>query len=172
MTDQPDQIGPFELSWDSTRLQMDRVVTALRASYWSPNIRRDLVERAAANSLTLGAYDHTSGEQVAYARVVTDRATFAYLCDVVVFDGFRGRGIGKLLVAAVLAHPDLQTIRRHALATRDAHGLYAQFGYEPVPQGNWMQRKGDPSLWQDVRRADVTERDGGRDITPADGSAR
>jgi GNAT superfamily N-acetyltransferase len=162
----------WELSWERSRLQIDRVHAALAASYWSPNIRRDLVELAAANSLTLGAYDRASGEQVAYARVVTDRATFAYLCDVIVFEGFRGLGIGKLLVAAVLAHPELQTIRRHALATRDAQSLYAQFGYEPVPQGNWMQRKGDPSLWQDVMKRDVTERDDGRDIMPADGSAR
>jgi GNAT superfamily N-acetyltransferase len=144
----------IELSWDPGRLQFDRIHAALATSYWSPRIRRDLVERAAANSLTLGAYRSTTGEQVAYARVVTDRATFAYLCDVIVFEGSRGEGIGKLLVESVLEHPELQTVRRHALATRDAQGLYARYGYEPVPQGNWMQRKGDPSAWQDVNESD------------------
>lgn len=138
----------WELSWEKSRLQLDRVHEALAASYWSPRIRRDLVDRAAEHSLTVGAYDRTTGDQVGYARVVTDRATFAYLCDVIVFEGFRGQGIGKLLVEAVLAHPDLTTVRRHALATRDAQGLYAQYGYEPVPVGNWMQRKSDPSAWQ------------------------
>jgi GNAT superfamily N-acetyltransferase len=139
-----------ELSWDPSRLQMDRVIAALRASYWSPNIRPELVERAAASSLTLGAYDQASGEQLGYARVITDRATFAYLCDVITFEGHRGRGIGKRLVEAVLAHPDLQTVRRFALATRDAHSLYARYGFSPVVATNWLERKSDASAWQDV----------------------
>lgn len=140
----------IELSWDPARLQMDRVTAALRASYWSPNIRPELVERAAANSLTLGAYDRASGEQVGYARIISDRATFAYLCDVITFEGHRGRGIGKMLVEAVLAHPDLQTVRRFALATRDAHTLYTRYGFTPVVAGNWLERRGDASAWQDL----------------------
>jgi GNAT superfamily N-acetyltransferase len=131
----------IDLSWDPARLQFDRIHAALAASYWSPGVARDLVERAAANSLTLGAYDRQTGEQVAYGRVITDRATLAYLCDLIVFDGFRRQGIGKALVAAVVAHPDLQTVRRHLLATRDAQGLYAPFGFQPVVAGNWMERR-------------------------------
>lgn len=154
MSDPLDPTSAVELSWDPTRLQMDRVVAALRASYWSPNIRPELVERAAANSLTLGAYDRASGEQLGYARVITDRATFAYLCDVITFDGHRGRGVGKAMVEAVLAHPDLQTVRRFALATLDAHSLYARYGFTPVDATRWMDRKGDPSAWQAVTKPD------------------
>lgn len=148
--------GPaaFELSWDPSRLQMDRVIAALRASYWSPNIRPELVRLAAANSITLGAYNRSSGDQVGYARVISDRATFAYLCDVITFEGHRGRGIGKAMVEAVLAHPDLQTVRRFALATRDAHALYARYGFTPGDATRWMDRKGDSSAWQEVISTD------------------
>lgn len=137
---------PFHLSWDPSRLQFDRIHDALATSYWSPGIRRDLVEQAAANSLTLGAYLST-GEQIAYARVITDRATLAYLCDLIVFEGFRGQGVGKALVDAVLGHPALQTVRRHLLATRDAHALYARFGFAEVPAGRWMERRNRRSAW-------------------------
>jgi predicted GNAT family N-acyltransferase len=129
----------YELSWDPKRLQFDRVHTALAGSYWSPNVSREIVERAAANSLVLGAYRQDDGEQIAYARVITDRATLAYLCDVIVFDGHRKSGVGKALVSAILAHPDLQTVRRFLLATQDAHGLYAQYGFGPVVDGRWME---------------------------------
>lgn len=127
------------LSWDPSKLQFDRIHAALARSYWSPRVRRDIVERAAAGSLCLGAYDRASGEQIAYARVITDRATFAYLCDVIVFEGHRGDGIGKALVAAVLAHPELATVRRMLLATKDAHGLYEQFGFSRVAEDRWME---------------------------------
>lgn len=126
----------FELSWDRARLQFDRVHAALAGSYWSPGVSRDVVERAASNSLVVGAYRRASGEQIGYARVITDRTTFAYLCDVIVFDGARGAGVGKALVQAIVDHPDLQTIRRSLLATHDAHGLYVRFGFERVgPSG-------------------------------------
>lgn len=137
-----------ELSWDQARLQFDRIHAALASSYWSPGIRRDLVERAAQESLTLGAYSPSTGEQVGYARVITDTATFAYLCDVIVFDGFRGQGIGKALVAAVVDHPDLATVRRLLLATRDAHALYDRFGFGPVVSERWMERRRPDSVWQ------------------------
>lgn len=150
MSERTDPDMAVELSWDPSRLQMDRVIAALRASYWSPNIRPELVVRAAENSLTLGAYDRASGEQLGYARVITDRATFAYLCDVITFEHHRGRGIGKALVEAVLAHPELQTVRRFALGTRDAHSLYARYGFTPGDPTRWMDRKGDASAWQDV----------------------
>lgn len=137
----------FELSWDPARLQFDRIHRALAASYWSPGVRRAVVEDAAARSLTLGAYRPT-GEQIGYARVITDFATLAYLCDVIVFDGFRGQGVGKAMVAACVAHPELQTVRRHLLATRDAHALYAGFGFQPVVADRWMERVSPRSVWQ------------------------
>lgn len=142
----------FTLSWDSARLQFDRIHAALAASYWSPRIRREIVETAAANSLCLGAYEAATGEQVGYARVITDRASFAYICDVIVFDGRRGRGIGKAMVEAILSHPDLQTVRRFMLATKDAHGLYAQFGFGGVDSDRWMElmeTKSPATAWQD-----------------------
>jgi len=92
-----------------------------------PGIHRELVERSIERSLCFGAYE---GErQLGFARVVTDGAGFAYLCDVFVVDAARGRGLGKQLMEFVFAHPDLQRVRRFMLATRDAHGLYAQYGF-------------------------------------------
>ena len=103
---------------------------SLRTSYWARGIPREVVERSVRNSLCFGAY--LGPRQVGFARVVTDRATFAYLGDVFVVPEHRGRGVSKRLVQAVLAHPDLQGLRRFLLATRDAHGLYAQFGFTPL----------------------------------------
>ena len=144
----------IELSWDPARLDLDRVHAALASTYWSPRVRRDIVERAVANSLCVGAYDRATGAQVGFARLITDRTTFAYLCDVVVFDGYRGQGIGKRLVRETLAHPELQTIRRCALVTRDAQELYARHGYQPVVPGRWMERMGPNEFWQEPPEAE------------------
>jgi len=118
-------------STDRARLDIDAIHDFLsHESYWVPDIRREFVERGIANSLCFGAYD--GGRQVAFARVVTDGAGFAYLCDVFVVQEARGRGLGKRLMDFVFAHPDLQRVRRFMLATRDAHGLYAQYGFTPI----------------------------------------
>jgi GNAT superfamily N-acetyltransferase len=121
----------LEISTDPSRIDLDVVYGFLRTSYWAQTRSRDEVERSIANSIAFGAY--TSGRQVAFARVVTDRAVFAYLADVFVVPEFRGRGISKALMRAILAHPDLVGIRMILLRTQDAHGLYAQFGFEEVP---------------------------------------
>lgn len=120
----------YEVSSDPERLDLDVIHGFLRRSYWSPEIPREVVERALRNSLGFGAYHH--GAQVGFARVITDRATFAYVADVFVLEEHRGRGVSKLLMQAVMAHPELQGLRRWSLATRDAHGLYRQFGFAPV----------------------------------------
>jgi GNAT superfamily N-acetyltransferase len=99
-------------------------------SYWARGISRERVERALAHSHCFGAYD--GDVQVAFARVVTDYATFAYLADVFVLPSHRGRGVSKQLIAAILAHPELQGLRRWHLVTYDAQGLYAQFGFMPL----------------------------------------
>ncbi len=138
----------IEFSHDPTRIDLDRVHGALSQSYWSPGIRRELVEKAIAHSLVLGAY--LAATQIAFARVVTDRATFAWLCDVWVDEGFRGQGIGKALLARFEAHEDLQSLRTWGLGTRDAHGLYAQFGFGPCPADRWMIRRFPDSQWQDA----------------------
>ena len=120
----------IDISTDSTRLDVDLIVRVLRDSYWAAGRPRDVIERSIANSLCFGAY--LGAEQIAFARVITDRAVFAYLADVFVVPEFRAQGVGKSLVAAILEHPDLQGLAVFLLRTRDAHGLYAQFGFIPV----------------------------------------
>ena len=99
-------------------------------SYWAKNIPFDVVERSITNSLCFGIYK--DGKQVGFARWVTDRATFAYLCDVYVAQEFRGLGLSKKLMSFMMFHPDLQGLRTYYLGTLDAHGLYAQFGFKPL----------------------------------------
>jgi GNAT superfamily N-acetyltransferase len=127
----------LEISTDPARLDIDEIHGFLRESYWAKGRQRTVVERAMAHSLCFGAY--LGGRQVAFARVVSDRAVFAYLMDVFVLPEFRGRGISKALMRAVLHHPELQNLRVFLLATRDAHGLYEQLGFKPLRNPNdWL----------------------------------
>jgi len=121
----------YAISTDPQRLNIDAIHGYLSRSFWAAGISRELVAKSIANSLSFGLFDGAS--QVGFARVVTDRATFAYLCDVYVLESHRGRGLGKWLIDAVMAHPDLQRLRRFQLVTRDAHGLYARHGFT-VPE--------------------------------------
>ena len=121
--------GAYEVSTDPARLDVAAIHRYLIRSYWSPGIPREIVERAARHSLCFGAYLKASGEQVGFTRVVTDHATFAYLCDVYVLEAHRGHGLGKHMMRAAMAHPALAGARRILLATRDAHGLYRQHGF-------------------------------------------
>jgi GNAT superfamily N-acetyltransferase len=120
----------------------------LASTYWSPRIRPEIVDRAIANSIVAVALAEPDGGLAGFARVVSDRATFAWLCDVVVVESHRGRGVASLMIRALEAHPDLQGLRRWCLATRDAHGLYERHGYTPVTPNAWMERKAPPSAWQ------------------------
>jgi GNAT superfamily N-acetyltransferase len=95
--------------------------------YWSEGIPRSTVERAMKNSLCFGLFD--AGKQVGFARVISDYATYAYLCDVYVLEPYRGKGLGTWLMSCVMKHPELQGLRRFTLLTRDAHGLYRKFGF-------------------------------------------
>jgi GNAT superfamily N-acetyltransferase len=127
------------ISTDNNLLQTDVIFAMLEASYWASGRSRAVILKSLAHSLNFGAYQN--GQMIGFARVVTDYAVFAYLCDVVVLEGFRGHGVGKQLMQAVLAHPDLQGLRRFMLATRDAHGLYAQFGFEVLSNPErWMHK--------------------------------
>jgi GNAT superfamily N-acetyltransferase len=119
----------YEISTDPARLDVAAIHAYLTRSYWSPGIPLGIVERALRNSLCFGIYESASSAQVGLARVVTDYATFAYLCDVYVLEGHRGHGLGKRLMRELMAHPALTGARRAMLATRDAHGLYAGFGF-------------------------------------------
>jgi GNAT superfamily N-acetyltransferase len=135
--------GAYVVSTDPTRLDLAAVHRYLARSYWSPGIPEDVVRRAAAHSLTCGLYHDTAhgAEQVGYARAVTDRATFAYLADVYVLEAHRGRGLGAWLVGTLLSHAALQGLRRTALMTRDAHRLYARFGFRPAARPeSYMER--------------------------------
>jgi N-acetylglutamate synthase-like GNAT family acetyltransferase len=135
---------------DPARLDLDAVHGFLRSAYWSRGIPRALVERAAANSMVFGVYDESApgAPQVGYARVITDKATFAYLCDVFVLPLHRGRGLSRALMRVILAHPDLQGLRRFCLLTRDAHGVYTPFGFSPMQ---------DPSRYLEIARPNLYE---------------
>jgi GNAT superfamily N-acetyltransferase len=121
--------GAYEIATDPARLDVSAIHAYLTRSYWSPGIPIGIVERALRHSLCFGAYECAGGAQVGLARVVTDYATFAYLCDVYVLEEHRGAGVAKLMMRELMAHPALTGARRIMLATRDAHGLYAGFGF-------------------------------------------
>jgi GNAT superfamily N-acetyltransferase len=138
-------MSDYEISTDRARLDIGAIHAFLTQSYWSPGIPRATVERAIANSLCFGAFQQ--GAQVGFARVVTDRTTFAYLCDVYVLEEHRGRGLAQQLMTRVVEHPDLQGLRRILLATRDAHGLYAKFGFKPLAAPEVMMEVHRPNVY-------------------------
>ncbi|HET6991100.1 MAG TPA: GNAT family N-acetyltransferase [Bacteroidia bacterium] len=110
----------------------------LAQSYWAKNIPFETVKKAAENSICFNVF--SGNEQVAFARVITDKTTYAYLCDVIVTETHRGKGIGKALMTFIMKHPDLQGLRRFTLGTKDAHGLYKQFGFTaPKFPERWME---------------------------------
>jgi GNAT superfamily N-acetyltransferase len=134
----------YEITADNLRLDIVTIHAYLTQSYWSPGVPRTVVERAIEGSLCFGVFHH--GKQVGFARVVTDKATFAYLADVFILEPHRGKGLSKRLMAFVFAHPDLQGLRRFMLATRDAHGLYKQFGFTELS---------NPARFMELHRPDV-----------------
>jgi GNAT superfamily N-acetyltransferase len=137
-------LGDYEISTERQRIDIATVHAFLTQSYWSPGIPCDVVERAIANSLCFGVY--LGAQQVGFARVVTDQATFAYLADVFILESHRGRGLSKRLMEFITGHEALQGLRRFLLATKDAHSLYAQFGFEALA---------DPSRIMESLKPDV-----------------
>jgi GNAT superfamily N-acetyltransferase len=135
----------IEIDTDKTRLDVDVIHGFLRQSYWAEGIPRDVVERSIEHSLCFGVY--VDGAQVGFARIISDYATFAYLADVFVLEAFRGQGLSKRLIAAVVGHPRLQGLRRWSLATRDAHALYAQFGFAPIANPARYMERIDPAVY-------------------------
>lgn len=124
------ETGRFLISTDRSKLDVDVIHEFLARSYWAAAIPRETVVRSIENSLCFGVYDNTN--QIGFARVISDFATYAYVADVFILEPYRERGLGKELMASIMAHPDLQGLRRWSLGTRDAQGLYAQFGFAPV----------------------------------------
>ncbi len=135
----------YDISTDPGRLDIDVIYRFLAEdSYWSPGIPRPVVEKAIANSLCFGVY--RSAEQVGFARIVTDRSTFALLADLFILEAHRGKGLSKRLMESIVAHEDLQGLRRLLLLTSDAHGLYSQFGFTPLAA---------PARFMEVLRPDI-----------------
>ncbi len=133
----------FTISDDPARLDSDAVCDFLSRAYWADKRPREVIEKSIQHSLNFGVYD---GErQVGFARVVTDRATFAYLCDVFIHEAYRGQALGKWLMECILSHPALTGLRRWSLATRDAHGLYKQFGFTELSDPSKWMEKFDPT---------------------------
>ncbi len=123
----------YSISTDKAKLDIGVIHHYLSAeSYWAKNIPLEVVKRSIDNSLCFGL-DHQH-IQIGFARLVTDKATFAYLADVFIIESYRGKGLSKWLVQTILAYPEVQGLRRWMLGTRDAHGLYAQFGWTPIPE--------------------------------------
>lgn len=139
--------GEFLVSTDRSRLDVDAIHTFLSNCYWAKGIPKETVVRSVQNSLCFGLYD--PNQQAGFARVISDAATYAYIGDVFVFKAYRKRGLGKWLMECIMRHPSLQGLRRWTLATRDAHGLYAQFGFSPLhAPDRWMERE-DPNVYVD-----------------------
>jgi GNAT superfamily N-acetyltransferase len=141
--------GKYTLSCLPEDQQAERVHAYLTRSYWAAGISLDLVKRSIAGSLCFGIFfDH---EQVAFARVITDRATFAYLADVYVLEAHRGQHLSRWLMDSIVAHPDLSGLRRFMLVTRDAHGLYARYGFVPVAKPEAIMEIVRPNLYLDSK---------------------
>jgi len=140
---------PFLVSNDPAKLDLEVIHGFLSSSYWSPGIPLAVLQRAIAGSLCFGLYHH--GSQIGFARIVTDHATFAYLCDVFVLEEYRGRGLGHWLIQTLTEHPDLQSLRRMVLVTRDAHGLYEKFGFSPLVRPEGYMELHRPNVYEAQR---------------------
>lgn len=129
----------FSISTDKSKLEPEMICDFLSSAYWSNQRPREAILKSLEHSLCFGLY--FSNKQIGLARVITDYATFAYLCDVFVIEEYRGRSLGKWLMETVIAHPELTRLRRFMLATRDAHALYEQYGFQGLSAPErWMER--------------------------------
>lgn len=153
----------FFISEDRKLLQLERIHLFLsKHTYWAQDIPKEYVAKAIENSLCFGVYNQ-SKQQIGFARVVTDYATFAYICDVYIEDIFRGHGLSKLLMQTIMKHAALKNLRRICLATKDAHKLYEKFGFEATktPE-NWMEIK-DPDIYKKLTKPSTSNVVGGNE---------
>jgi GNAT superfamily N-acetyltransferase len=132
------QRDSFTISTNPAKLNIDAILDFFTRAYWTKGRPRERTEKALANSLVFGVYE--GKKQVGIARVISDYSIFAYICDVFIHEDYRANGLGKWLIESIMSHPDLQGLRRWTLVTRDAHGLYKHYGFEPLanPEG-WME---------------------------------
>ncbi len=134
------------ISEQKSDLDIDFIHRELAASYWSKNIPRSIVEKGIQNSMCFGMFDDS--KQVGFARVITDNATFAYLCDVIITTSHRKNGLGKLLMEHIMAHPELQGLRRFTLGTLDAHDLYKKYGFTALRFPERMMEISRPGIYE------------------------
>src|SRR5438270_5430371 len=134
----------YEISTDPSRIDAVMVHEFLTNSYWAKGIPLETVRVSIENSIPFGVYHHR--QLVGFARIISDRATFAYLADVFILTSHRGRGLSRWLMECIMGHPDLQALRRWMLATQDAHGLYVKFGFTPLK---------NPEAWMEIHREDI-----------------
>jgi len=135
----------YQVSSNKSRLNIELIHEFISGTYWAKEIPIEIMRRAIQNSLCFGVYNE-QGEQVGFARVISDFATFGYLADVFILQAHRGRGLSKILLTEIMAHPDLQNLRRFCLATADAHTLYQQFGFSALTA---------PETMMEIRVADI-----------------
>jgi len=136
----------FNISTDKEKLDIDLIHSFLNRTYWAEGISKETIRRSIEGSLCFGLFEND--KQVGFARMITDRATFAYLADVFIIEEYRGRGLSKWLMEVIMSHPDLQGLRRMILATKDAHGLYEKFGFTPlINVERWMHIL-DPDVYK------------------------
>jgi GNAT superfamily N-acetyltransferase len=145
--------GGFEISTDPARVDLGVVHEFLTNCYWAKGIPAETVRRSLENSICFGVY--RGKEQVGFARIISDRATFAYLADVFVLSFYRGRGLSRWLMECIVGHPDLQGLRRWMLATQDAHDLYARYGFTPIK---------NPARWMEIHHPDIYAKIGGQAV--------
>lgn len=137
----------FRVSTDRNELDFDVIYQFISQSYWAKGIPKSTMQKALDHSLCFGVFS-AEQQQVGFARLITDYATFAYLSDVFIVDQYRGRGLSKFLIETVVSHPDVQGLRRMMLATSDAHGLYAQYGFKPIEQAQTFMQVWQPNIYQ------------------------
>lgn len=127
----------FSISMEKEKMDIDVIHSFLNRTYWAEGISKEIIRRSIENSMCFGVFEND--KQVGFARMITDKATFAYLADVFIVEEYQGRGLSKLLMESIMSHPDLQGLRRMVLATKDAHGLYKQFGFTSlINVERWM----------------------------------
>ena len=127
----------FTISTEKEKMDIDVIHSFLNRTYWAEGISKETIRRSIEGSLCFGVFEND--KQVGFARMITDKATFAYLADVFIIEEYRGRGLSKWLMEVIMSHPDLQGLRRMVLVTKDAHGLYKQFGFTPlINVDRWM----------------------------------
>lgn len=144
-------VGNYTVSDDPRRLDVKAMHAYLRRAYWSEEIPIEVVERAVRGSLCIGAYD-IRGAQVGLVRLISDYATFAYVCDVYVLEEHRGRGLSKAMMRMASDHPKLQGLRRWTLVTHDAHGLYRQFGFTAIANPERFMERIVPNIYKLARK--------------------